>query len=137
VAKEVFGGLFPPQPFLPIDAGPGHDDMNVRVIVQASAMSMEDGGKSRFAPELFIVSSKALEGIPDRVKHEGIDRLLVSPGQIPQLSGQGEGNQVIPNRQPIVQLRIDPLRTFVVLEMGAIPVSAGVGNIGKSSAPMV
>jgi len=36
VTEEVFGGLFPPQPYLFIDARPRNEDMNVGMIAQFS-----------------------------------------------------------------------------------------------------
>lgn len=133
VIEKVFGGLFPPQPYLLIDAGPRHEDMNVGVIIQCSGVGMQDGGKSRFTSELFVVSGKDFQGISDTGKQKGINRLLISPGQIPELVGQGECDQVIRSRQPFVQLRFDPLVAFMVLAVWAVPVAAGMWNVGLCS----
>jgi hypothetical protein len=75
VIEKVFGGLFPPQPHLLIDARPRHEDMDVRVIIKCSGVGMEYGGKSRFASEFSVVSGKGLQGISDTGKQKGINRL--------------------------------------------------------------
>ena len=107
------------------------------MITQGSGVGMEYGGKSRFASEFSVVSGKGLQGISDTGKHEGVDRLLISPGKILELPGDGECDQVIRGRQPFVQLLFDPLAAFMVLAMRAVPVSAGMGNVGQCSAVMV
>jgi hypothetical protein len=129
--------LFPPQPCWFIDARPRHEDMNVGMIDQGSGVGMEHGGKSRFTSEFFVVSGEGLQGISDTGKQEGIDRLLISPGKIPELPGGGECDQVIRGRQLFVQLLFDPLAVFMVLAMGAVPVAAGMGNVAQCSAVMV
>jgi len=133
VIEKVFGGLFPPQPYLLIDAGPRHEDMNVGVIIQCSGVGMEYGGKSRFASEFSVVSGKGVQGVSDTGKQKGINRLLISPGQIPELRGQGECDQVIRSGQPFVQLLFDPSAAFMVLAVWAVPVAAGMWNIGLCS----
>jgi len=98
---------------------------------------MKYGRKSGFTSELFVISGKGLQGIPDTVEQKGVDRLLISPGKIPELLGNGECDQVIRSRQPFVQLLFDPLAAFMILAMRAVPVAAGVGNVGQSSTVMV
>ena len=80
VIEEIFRGLFPPQPGVLIDARPRHEVMNVGMVVLASRVGMEYGGKSRLTPEFFVVPGKGLQGVPDTGKQKGVDHFLVSPG---------------------------------------------------------
>ena len=96
-------------------------------------MGMKYGGKSCFAAEFSVVSGKGLQGVSDTGKQKGINRLLISPCQIPELRGQGECDQVICSRQPFVQLLFDPSAAFMVLAVWAVPVAAGMWNVGLCS----
>jgi len=137
VIEKVFGGLFSPQPRLLIDARPRHDNMNVGVIVQFSAVGMEHDGKSGFTSEFLVVSGKDFQGILDTGKQNGVNCFLVSPGNIPELFGKGESDQIIRSRQAFVQLFFNPLAAFMVLAMGTVPVAAGMGNVGMHSTVLV
>ena len=94
-------------------------------------MRMEHGGEPGCSIEFFVVSGKGLQGILDTLKHQGIDGFLVFPSQVSKLVGKGEGDQVVFGRQSLVQLIFDPLLIFMVLAMGAVSVTAGVGDISS------
>ncbi len=72
-----------------------------------------------------------------RAEHQGVDGLLMLPCQVPQLPGQREGDQVIWTRQPLVELAFQPLPALVVLAMGAVSVTAGMGDIDLFAAPVI
>jgi hypothetical protein len=98
---------------------------------------MKYGGKPGCAAKFFVVSGEGLQGIPDAVKHYGIDDFLISPGQVPKLFGKGEGNQVVLDWKQLVQLIFDPLLVFVILAMGAVSVTTGMGNISPFTAGLI
>jgi hypothetical protein len=90
---------------------------------------MEYGGEPGCSTEIFIIPDEGLQGILNTVKHQGIDDFLEPPCQVAKLLGKGEGNQKVFGREALVQLVFDPLLSFVVLAMGAVSVTAGVGDI--------
>ena len=100
-------------------------------------MGMQYSGKSRCSTELFVVLGKRFQDILNTGKHQGIDCCLIFPGKIPELFREGKGDQIVLGRQPLAQLILDPLPVFMVLAMRAIPMAAGMGNIGQFSAVMI
>ena len=50
---------------------------------------------------------------------------------------EGEGDQVVSGRELLVHLILDPLLVFMVLAMGAVSVTTGVGNISSFAAVMI
>ena len=128
MAEEISGRLHSPKPGLGIDACPGHDNMDMWVIVKISGMRVENGYKARRSIELFIICGKSLENILHTGKHQGVDGLLMFPGKVAELAGKCEGDQIIRSRQKLLQLIFNPLPIFMVLAMGTIPVSAGMRN---------
>jgi len=100
-------------------------------------MRVKYGGEPGCAAKFFVVSGEGLQGIPDAVKHYGIDDFLISPGQVPKLFGNSEGNQVVFGRKQLVQLIFDPLLIFMALAMGAVPVTTGMGNISPFAAGLI
>ena len=100
-------------------------------------MGMEYGGKSSCSTELVVVFGKRFEGILDTGKHQGIDCCLMFPGKIPELFGEGKGDQIVLSRQPLAQLILDPLPIFMVLAMGTAPVATGMWNIELFSAVVI
>ena len=86
-------------------------------------MGMEYGGKAGCTTEFFVFLGKCFQEILDAGKHEGIDCRLIFPGKIPELFGEGEGDQIVLSRQPLAQLILDPLLVFRILTMGTVPVS--------------
>ena len=100
-------------------------------------MGMEYGGKSSCSTELLVLLGERFQDILNTGKHQGIDSSLMFPGQIPELFGEGEGDQVVLGRQPLAQLILDPLLVFMVLAMGTVPMSAGVWDIGLFSAVVI
>ncbi len=93
-------------------------------------MGMQDRGEPCRTPKLLVIFGKSLEGLLNTGKHQGIDDLLIPPGQFPELGRQGKGEQEIPGRQPFVQLVADPLVVLVVLTMRTTAVTAGMRDIG-------
>jgi len=67
------------------------------------------------------------------LKHQGIDQFLIPPGKLSQLSGESKGEQIVLGRQLFVELIFNPLLTFMILAMGTISMTAGMGYIAKSS----
>jgi hypothetical protein len=102
--------------------------MDMGVIVKISRMGVENRDKSSRSVKLFIISGKGLENILHAGKHQGVDGLLMLPGKIAELTWKCEGDQIVWNRQKFLELIFDPLPIFMVLTMGTIPVSAGMGN---------
>jgi hypothetical protein len=93
-------------------------------------MGMQDCGEPCRTTKVFIIFGKSFEGLLDTGKHQGIDDLLVFPGQFPELGRQGKGDQEIPGWQPLVQLVVDPLIVFMVLAVGTTAMTAGMRDIG-------
>jgi len=62
-------------------------------------------------------------------KHQGIDFFLVFPSMIPELFGEGKGDQIVVGRQALAQLIFDPLLVFMVLAMGTVPMATGMWNV--------
>ena len=137
VAEEIFSGFYLPQAGFQVDTRSRHDHMDVGMIVQCSGLGVEDGGESRRASEFAIVFSKGFEEILCCGEHQGIHRFLIFPGQIPKLLRQSEGDQVVRARQPFVQLIFYPLLALMILAMGAVSVTAGMGDIGLSVALVI
>jgi hypothetical protein len=111
--------------------------MDMGMIVKSSCVGMENGGKSRLPAKSFVVSGEFFQGSTDTGEHQRIDGFLISPGKIPELFGQGKSDQEIRGRQSLVQLLFDPLAALMILAMGAVPVAAGMWNIGLCSTRMV
>lgn len=128
MAEEISGRLHSPKSGLDIDACPRHDNMDMGVIVKISRMGVENGYKARRSVELFIIFGKALENTLHTGNHQGVDGLLIFPSEIAKLTWKSEGDQIIWCRQKLLQLVFDPLPILMVLAMGTIPVSAGMGN---------
>ncbi|KAF0188747.1 MAG: hypothetical protein FD168_1547 [Desulfobulbaceae bacterium] len=55
VTEEIARRFHPPQTRLHVDARPGHDHMDVGVVIEASGLGMKDGGKSRRAAEFLVI----------------------------------------------------------------------------------
>jgi hypothetical protein len=87
--------------------------------------------------EFFVVFGKCLQSILYTGKHQGIDLSLIFPGKVPELFGEGKGDQIILGWQPLAQLILDPLLIFMVLAMGTAPVTAGMRDIGELSAVVI
>jgi hypothetical protein len=98
---------------------------------------MKYDGKSSFSTEFFVVFGKGFQGILDTGKHQGIDCCLIFPGKIPDLFGEGKGDQIVLGRQPLAQLILGPLLVFMVLAMGTVPVATGMWNIDLFSAVVI
>jgi len=98
---------------------------------------MEYGSESGCPAKFFIVPGEGFQGVLDTVKHKAIDDFLVSPCQIPKMLGKGEGDQIIFGREALVQLIFNPVLIFMVLAMGATPVTAGVRDIFFFTAVMI
>lgn len=62
---------------------------------------------------------------------------LIFPGKVPELFGEGKGDQVVLGWQSLAQLILDPLLIFMVLAMGTAPVTAGMRDIGELSAVVI
>ena len=71
------------------------------------------------------------------LEHQGVDDFLVFPCQISQMLRQGEGDQVVLAWQPFFDLVFQPLLAFVVLAMGEIAVTTGMGNIDPLTALVI
>jgi len=67
------------------------------------------------------------------LKHQGINQFLIPPGKLSQLSGECKGEQIVLGRQLSVELIFNPLPAFMILAMGTISMTAGMGYIGMSS----
>jgi len=77
---------------------------------------------------------EGLEKFVDCREEDVKNKPLISPGKIPQLFGQREGEQIILRRQLFVELVLNPLLAFMVLTMGAVSMPARVRNMGVLSA---
>ncbi|MDA3903970.1 MAG: hypothetical protein PF441_11050 [Desulfuromusa sp.] len=71
------------------------------------------------------------------MKHQGIDQFLIFPGKLSQLFGERKGDQIILGRQLFVELIFNPLLTFMILAMGTISMTAGMGCIAMSSTILI
>lgn len=105
--------------------------------IKIPRVSMEYGGEPRLSAKSFVIPGKGFQRIPDRVKHQRVDGFLISPGEIPELFGYGKSDKKIGGWQALVQLLFDPLLTFMVLAMRAVPVAAGMRNIDFLSTLMI
>ncbi len=105
--------------------------MYVGVIIKFSGMGMQYRCKSGLTLQLLVILRKCFQKFLYTEKHQSIDDLLILPGQLAQLFGQGKGDQVILGWKLFVQLILNPLPTFMVLAMGAASMATGMRDIGK------
>jgi len=126
-------GLFPfmclgsPQPLERIDGSGRHHQVHVGVVIQTAGMGVQDRNRTGHAEELFIILSEGPHRLPDTLDHQGIKQALMSPGQGPKFSRQGEGQQKILGRHLLFQLAFQPLLALVMLAVGAMAVPTGMG----------
>ena len=82
---------------------PGHDDMQMRVVVESPAVCVQDGAEAGLALEVAVVARKALERRGGRAEQGVVDRGRLLCGEGSQPLGQGEGDHEVRHRQ---QLRL-------------------------------
>jgi hypothetical protein len=58
-----------------------------------------------------------------------VDHSLVLPGNLSELPGQGEGEEIILGLNPFVQLVFNPLLGFMALAVRTTSMSTGMGDI--------
>lgn len=107
-----------------------HDHMYVGVVIKFSGMGMQYRCKSGHTLQLLVILRKCFQKFLYTEKHQSIDDLLILPGQLAQLFGQGKGDQVILGWKLFVQLILNPLPAFMVLAMGAASMATGMRDIG-------
>ena len=129
VTEEISRRFYLPETLFQIDARPGHDHMDVGMIVKGSGMGMENGGETWGSAEFLVVFGKRFQDFLYCGEHQGIDCALISPRQVTELLRDGKGDQVVLAWQTLADLVFYPLLTFVLLTMRAVSVAAGVGNV--------
>ncbi len=94
----------------------------VRHAIRASDFG--HSGRYDVSSQFFVVFGECLQYVPDAGEHQGIDLLLVFPGDLAKLIWQSKSNQIIRRRQTLTQLILNPLPVFVVLAMRTVSVAA-------------
>jgi len=124
VVKKILRRFDAPQPVCSVDARAGHDDVNMRMIVESSGVSVQNRCKTRRASQFFVVFGECLQCLLNTGEHQGINQLLVFPGETAKLVRQSECDQEIRSRKALAQLIFDPLPIFVILAMRTVSMAA-------------
>ncbi len=90
-------------------------------------MGMQDRDGTGASLQLAVVLGEGFNGLPAAAGDQRIEYTLMPPCQRPQLLGQGESQQEILGGHLFIQLALQPLLTLVVLAVGTVAVTAGVG----------
>jgi hypothetical protein len=126
-SEQVLTSFLPPLPFCLIHRTCRHDQMDMRMVIQPAAVGVQHrmGTASPFQP--WISAGKGLDGLPGCLQQQIIGDALMLPEQLTQLTGHGEGHQVIVDWQQFGALSFQPLLAFMMLAMGATPMTTGMG----------
>jgi hypothetical protein len=87
--------------------------------------------------QLFVILGKCFQKFLYTLKHQGINQFLIPPGKLSQLSRECKREQIVLGRQLFVELIFNPLLTFMILAMGTISMTAGMGYIAMSSTILI
>ena len=107
-----------------IDGPGGDDDVHVGVKVQGPAVGVKHHRCAELSPQCLVVHAELGQGLPSKLDQQIIGRALVGVDQGTQLERQGEGDQVVIDRQQLGPLSLQPLLDRLVLALGASTVAA-------------
>lgn len=124
--EQVFAFTVFPLSAAFVEATAGHDQMEMWMIVQAARVGMQHRRYTEVAAPRRSVAGEALQGADGALEQQGIDLLLMLPGQGAQFTGQGEGHHEILDRQQLLALSVEPGRRVVVLAAGTTAMAAGI-----------
>jgi len=86
---------------------------------------MQDTEESRqIAADVPLVTGQRLDRLRRGQKQSGIGLLSVSPHKPPQLPGNGKSQHEVRSGQMPMHLFVEPVQGFVILTVGAMPISA-------------
>jgi hypothetical protein len=126
--QEVLSGG---QPGLTIrgKAASGDEVVNVGVVAEVAPPGMEDADEADLPADEARVLGQVLEGGGRSAEEEVVEGFLVAANDVPELAGQGEGEEKVWGREQEVLLLLQPPLGLVVLALGTMPVAAGVIEI--------
>ena len=119
--------LFPLLPGF-VHAAARHHDMNMRMVIQATVMSMQYCGHTDVGAEIFGIYAKVFQRAGSARKKKVVNEGLVVPCQESELIGERKGCHEVLNRQQLGLLPVQPERGFMVLALWATAMPAGTGT---------
>jgi len=96
--EEVFGLFLFPLFSALIHPAPGHDHMDMGVIIEAPGMSMEESGHADMGTKVCGIQAKVFQGGGNTRKHQLVNKGLMIPGQESEFIGKGKGHQEVLDR---------------------------------------
>jgi hypothetical protein len=112
-----------------------HDAMDVRMMVQVLAPSMEHGDEPDLGAEMLRIGRDGAQRLGRRPEQEGVDRRLVLEGDLGHRCRQREHDVEVRHRQQLGLSGRKPLRPSRTLALRAMPVTAGI--IGAAHQPAI
>ncbi len=125
--EKTFGFFGAPQAFIRFDGGRRHDQMDMRMVIEASCAGVQDGDGPGIALQLRVVAREGFNRFPTAAGQGGIQRALMLPSQSSEFFGQSEGRQKIIGGYLFLELAFQPLLTFVGLAVWTTTMAAGMG----------
>jgi len=107
--------------------------MEVGVIVEVLAPTMQHCNEADLCPQMFGIGGDRAQRLGRRLEQDGVDRRLVLEGDRRDLGRQCEHHVEIGNRQKLVLPRGEPFPAGLALALGAMPVATGV--VGYADRP--
>jgi hypothetical protein len=108
------------------DAAAGHDDMDVRVVRQRRAPSVQHRGEADSGTEVFGIGGDGDERLGRGLEQDVIDDRLVLVSDIADRGRQREDHVVVGHGQQLGLAIGEPLLRRRALALGAMPIAAGV-----------
>jgi len=109
-----------------IDHRGGHQQMDMRVVVQLPRVRMQHRDGPRIALQRLVVFGKRTDGFPTRAQQQVKDDAGVRSRQIPKLCRKRKRQQKVLGRQPLLDLTFEPFLAFVMLAMRAKAMPIGM-----------
>lgn len=122
--EQVLPGTGFPAQARAVQTATGHNDMQVRVVVQFTAVGVQYGGQSQSVAQRRIVPAKGLKRVGRHPEQGRVGPFRVCSGKAAQSGRQSKGHQIIGHRQQLLPLSIQPLVVGAMLTGRAGPVPA-------------
>ena len=123
--EEVFS---PRQPVLSIQSqgASGDQVVHVRMVCEVTSPSMKNAYHTDLTADKARVTGQVLSSSCRGTEEQVVERGLVTPGDLPERGGQGEGEHEKGDREKQRLLLLQPLLGFPVLTFGTMAVPAGM-----------
>lgn len=108
-----------------IDPAAWYHHMQMGMVAQAPAVSMQHCGHAHLAPQVLGVEFELLKRLGGGAKQRLIEGALMLPGELTKLRRQGEGDQEVVHGQELLAPARQPLGGLVILAAWAAAMAAG------------